>query len=120
LPIDHATIFYPFVMEVEIYIPRPWKLDEVLDRLESTVSANGLRIALRGELREYPGSVHWHLKLQSEPGTLELTAWPAGQRVWFHVHRGRRAAWIEELLPVLQTTAERQLLSRPLKPRRAS
>ncbi len=40
---------------------------------------------LRGILRTYPGSKHWHFQKPGERGTLEATLWPARNQVWFSV-----------------------------------
>jgi hypothetical protein len=76
-------------------------------RIERAIAAAGLRIAMKGTLRTYPGSTHWHLKCGRETGTLELTMWPAGSRVWCSVQAGRRAAWIDRevlaIVPALES-----------------
>ena len=57
-----------------------------------------LRVASRGTLKTRPGSIHWHLKFARDLGTLELTYWPAEQRLWFKIHPRRRADWMEDVV----------------------
>ncbi len=77
--------------------------------IEEAAENNGLQIRLRGTLRIYPGSQHWHFQKPGERGTLEVTFWPAGNRVWFSVQAGRRAVWIAEIIPLMKAWIERQL-----------
>ena len=66
----------------------------------------GLHVAMKGTLASYPGCVHWHYKKQREKGTLELTLLPGGRRIWASVHSGRKASWIETLLPRVRRDVE--------------
>ncbi len=68
---------------------------QITQRIAAAIAQSGLRITLQGTLAAYPGCLHWHLKQGKEPGTLELTWWPAQRRLWFKVASGRRGAWIE-------------------------
>jgi len=65
-------------------------------RIEAAFAAAGLRVTLRGTLRSYPGSIHWHLKRGRDAGTLEVTFWPRQRRLWLTIHEGRGAPWMDE------------------------
>ena len=49
-------------------------------------------------MAKYPGCTHWHLKKDRETGTLELTWWPARNRLWFKIATGRQADWMVEAM----------------------
>ena len=76
---------------------------------ERTCIAAGLTRTLRGTLARYPGCIHWHFKKGKEHGTLELTWWPQGHRLWFKIAGNRAAPWVDELLPRLKTELKQQL-----------
>lgn len=63
--------------------------------LEAIATELGLVVRLRSTLATYPGSIHWHFQRPGERGTLELTWWPSGGRLWLKVHPMRSAPWIE-------------------------
>ena len=84
--------------ERDLQIPEQVNWSQAAVRIERAAADAGLRIAMKGSLRAYPGSVHWHLKSGRETGTLELTIWPAKGKAWFSVQSGRRAKWIDEEL----------------------
>ena len=96
--------------EIEISV-NPTGLEERLASLIEGATENyGLQIRMRGTLRTYPGSQHWHFHKPGERGTLEVTLWPAGKRVWFKVQAGRRAEWIADIIPQIKAWIERQML----------
>lgn len=68
-----------------------------------------LTITLRGTLRSFPGSTHWHLKRGNERGVLEVTLWPAGRRLWITVQSGRTGLWTEAAAAALRDTLIRAL-----------
>ncbi|HLV98591.1 MAG TPA: hypothetical protein VKT82_07940 [Ktedonobacterales bacterium] len=68
--------------------------------------SSGLKMRMRGTLHTYPGSLHWHFEKPGERGTLEVTLWPARQRLWLSVQAGRRARWIEDALPHIKAQLE--------------
>lgn len=70
-------------------------------RVEAVLHRQGLLLTMKGTLKSHPGCIHWHFKKGREPGTLELTLWPARRRLWIKVQSGRTAPWIDELLPPL-------------------
>ncbi|MGQ0603673.1 MAG: hypothetical protein ACT4QE_18485 [Anaerolineales bacterium] len=93
----------------EILIPLPPDLShaQIEYVIEQACAAAGLRLTLKGMLKQYPGCIHWHFKLGEEPGTLEITYWPREQRAWFKVARGRSGDWIAPLLPRLKRAIRR-------------
>jgi hypothetical protein len=88
--------------ELEIPLPARLSAGRATALVEVMAAAEGLEIRLRGTLARYPGSLHWHLGLPSTRGTLEVTYWPARNRLWLAVQEGRRAEWIEAALPRLR------------------
>jgi hypothetical protein len=67
------------------------RLAQTIDELNA---AHGLSIGMKGSLKKFPGSIHWHLKKGRERGTLEVTLLPAERRLWFSMHENRSAAWV--------------------------
>jgi hypothetical protein len=92
--------------EVEINIPKIDDTDEVIRRVESVLTSHELTMRSRGTVKSYPGCIHWHWKNGKQSGTLEVTLWPAKRRLWFKVQAGRRAAWIDQLIPALKADLE--------------
>jgi hypothetical protein len=89
------------LIETNVRLPKRMDWTRCAQSIERAIAAAGLRVTMKAELRAYPGATHWHLKRGREAGTLEVTMWPAGSRVWCSVQAGRRAAWIEDVLPSL-------------------
>lgn len=89
---------------IELDVPVPAGTDPAhTERIvETTCAGADLRRTLKSTLASYPGSVHWHYAHGRERGTLEITWWPARERLWFKVSAGRTALWIKALLPALQ------------------
>ncbi|MBC8109394.1 MAG: hypothetical protein H7Z14_22610 [Anaerolineae bacterium] len=90
----------------------PFHLREVddplsaIERIESVIARYSLLTTMKGTLKSYPGCTHWHCKLGRETGTLEITLWPAKRRAWFKVQAGRRARWIDEVVPKMKQMLE--------------
>ncbi len=97
------------MIEVELSIPSRAKLVSLPIRIERAATATGLTLALKGTLGQYPDCIHWHYKKGEEPGTLEITWWLRGKRLWFKVAANRRAAWIDETIPHLRQSIESKL-----------
>lgn len=104
--------------EVEFSVPPECDLRSAERLIEAVCSERGLLMTMKGSLRMFPGSVHWHYKNQSQRGTLELTLYVAGGRIWAQVQNGRKAGWIDVELPALQKTIETELRVRD-RPARA-
>jgi hypothetical protein len=88
--------------EIDVPLPPSPDFAELARLIEGAVAAEGLRVASVDTLRTYPGSTHWHIKRGDDAGTLEITLWPKGRRLWFKVQSARDAAWIADVLPRLQ------------------
>ena len=97
------------MFEVELQIPDRVESDAVTRIVEQVCASHGLTAILKGTLRSYPGSIHWHFKLGKQKGTLEITWWERGQRLWFKVADGRTGAWIDDKLPPLKEQIEKSL-----------
>lgn len=100
--------------EVEIPLPEDADAGALPDLVEAAAGALGLTAAMRGSLRSYPGSLHWHFRRPHGPGTLEVTLWPAKRRLWLHVQAGRCAAWTDAGLPALRDALMAALRHAPL------
>jgi hypothetical protein len=94
------------VTEIDINVPRIDDVDDVIRRVESTLAAHGLTMRSRGSVKSYPGCTHWHWRSGRQSGTLEVTLWPARRRLWLKVQAGRRAAWIDQVVPALKAALE--------------
>lgn len=81
--------------DVEIPLPSAAPLDRIAQVFDETIEQSGLLVTLRGTLKKFPGSTHWHLKRGRESGTLEVTLWPEQRRAWFTEQHGRVAPWID-------------------------
>jgi hypothetical protein len=95
--------------EIEVAVNPAGREEQLAALIEEAAAHYGLQIRMRGTLRTFPGSRHWHFQKPGERGTLEVTLWPAGKGVWFSVQAGRRAVWIEEILPHMKARIEGQL-----------
>jgi hypothetical protein len=95
--------------EVEFAVPQGCGLSGAAALIEKACRGCGLRVSTRATLSSYPGSIHWHIKRGIQPGTLEVTLWEAKRRVWASVQDGRRAAWIDEALPLVKAAVEAEL-----------
>src|SRR5689334_9970293 len=93
--------------EIEVQFDSLWSVDDLVASIERAIQKLDLRIAMRATVRSYPGCVHWHIRRSSGSGTLELTVWPARQRIWFKVQSARDAPWIESALEKLKQAIER-------------
>ena len=93
----------------EVAVPPEVDLGRCEQVVESACAAEGLRVARKATLATYPGSIHWHVKRGNESGTLEITVWPEGRRVWLKVQAGRAAPWIEVATARLKARLEEDL-----------
>jgi hypothetical protein len=97
------------MIEREVSVPKGLDPARVEHTVAACCAADDLRNTLKGTLARYPGSVHWHYSQPRERGTLEITWWPRGERLWFKVSAGRSARWITARLPALQQALEMAL-----------
>ena len=93
--------------QIEIDIPDIDDTPAIARRVETVLAAHGLTMHSRGSVRKYAGCIHWHWKNGRQSGTLEVTLWPAKRRLWFKVQAGRRAPWIDQLVPALKADLEK-------------
>src|SRR5713226_149696 len=100
-----------YMEETEINVNPAVTEERLATLIEEAASRYGLRIRMKGTLRSYPGSQHWHLHKPGERVTLEVTQRPARKRLWFSVQAGRRANWITEFLPQVKIWVEEQVRS---------
>ena len=82
--------------------------ESAIARIDDAIAACGLLTTMKGTLKSYPGCTHWHCKRGRETGTLEITLDPARARAWFKVQTGRRATWIDDVIPKLKLALEQQ------------
>jgi hypothetical protein len=98
------------MIEVDLQIPDSVEAEAVIRMVEQVCASNDLTCSRKGTLVGYPGSIHWHFKRNGYKGTLEITWWESGQRLWFKVAKGRTSEWILEILPRLKEQMEKMLL----------
>jgi hypothetical protein len=79
------------VTNLDVAISNAAGLEKKIERLCQTA---GLSITMKTTSAKFPGSIHWHLKKGKERGTLEITLWPAQNKLWFSMQDGRSADWI--------------------------
>lgn len=103
------------MQQIEFRVPRTADLKKAGALIERVSARCGLVASMKGSLAAYPGSVHWHFKKQKEKGTLEITLHPGERRIWAQVQAGRKAAWIDQTLPHLRRTIEKELRGLPLR-----
>ncbi len=96
--------------EIEVHVNPARRDEQLATSIEGAAAHYGLQVRMRGTLRTYPGSQHWHLHKPGERGTLEVTLWPARKRVWFSVQAERRAEWIADIVPYIKAWIEGQML----------
>ena len=94
---------------VDFRVPKQYDLTGAQELIEKVCSAHGLSMAMKGDLKAFPGCVHWHYKNRGQKGTLEITLYPEARRIWAQVHNRRGAPWIDKELPVLRREIEREL-----------
>jgi hypothetical protein len=98
-----------FVTEVDFQVPEGYDLAGAERMIERVCAQRGLHVAMKGDLKAFPGCVHWHYKIQGQKGTLEITLYPQARRIWAKVQDGRRAPWIDAELPQLRREVEGEL-----------
>jgi hypothetical protein len=96
--------------EIDLTLPAQIEASIVEQIVERCCAAEGLINNMKGLLKKYPGSIHWHFKRERQAGTLEITLWPKAGRLWLAVQPGRTAPWLEEVIPNLRARIEAALL----------
>jgi hypothetical protein len=95
--------------EFPISLPPDVETELVASVLEQCCLDEGLTITQKGSLAKYPGCTHWHFKRCSEPGTLEVTLWPANRSAWFGVRANRRAEWMDVMIKRIKDSIQAKL-----------
>jgi hypothetical protein len=101
------------MQQVEFTVPKTCDLATAVEKIEQVCAAQGLTMSMKTSQAAFPGSTHWHYKNKKLKGTLELTLYIPARRVWANVQSGRKAPWIDALLPVVQLEVESALLPGP-------
>jgi hypothetical protein len=94
------------MVEIDLRMPMIGDAAAVIRRVDSVMASHGLSLAMKGSVKSYPGATHWHWKNGQQPGTLEMTYWPANRRLWLKVQAGRKAKWIGQIIPKLRAAFE--------------
>lgn len=95
------------MQEIVVSLPPEPDFKAIEQLIDQLCLAEGLVCRLKSSLKKYPGSVHWHFKREGQGGILEITLWPQAGRLWFILREGRRAAWVDEIIPALQRKLEK-------------
>jgi hypothetical protein len=101
-------------VETIIHVPEritPAKIGLIIDK---AVIGFSLNVTMRGKLKSYPGSTHWHIKRGRERGTLEVTWWPKRRKLWIKIQAGRTAPWVDEIAPRFKREIELRLAGRDM------
>ena len=98
------------MIEVELQIPDSLEQEAVPRLVEEVCASNELTCTMKGTLVSYPGSIHWHFKQGQQRGTLEITWWENGHRLWFKVASGRTGEWIPNRITQLKEQIEKMFL----------
>ncbi|HLQ20843.1 MAG TPA: hypothetical protein VK127_00905, partial [Nitrososphaerales archaeon] len=71
----------------EVHLPTKVDFRLVEHLVEECCRSIGLTVKMKGSLSKYPDSIHWHFKqgTQERRGTLEVTLWRGGRRLWLSV-----------------------------------
>ncbi len=99
--------------EIDIALRKGATGREIIRAIDVASREAGLTIVSKGSLGKYPGCTHWHLKLKSQPGTLEITYWAKTKRAWFALRTNRYAPWMGSVVPQLKIDIERGLIVSP-------
>lgn len=99
-------------VEIAIRVPEGVRPDKIVSAVDRTIIDLGLIVTMRGSLKSFPGSTHWHLKRGRGRGTLEATWWPRMGKLWIKIQAGRTAPWIEEITPRFKREIESRLANR--------
>jgi hypothetical protein len=86
---------------IDIQVPENVTMERVGFAIDKIVLDLQLTVTMRGTLKTFPGSTHWHAKRGRGRGRgrLEVTWWPQRRKLWITIQAGRRAPWIEEIVP---------------------
>src|SRR5580658_204430 len=99
----------PMPKEILLHVPPSIPPHRIVPLIDRAIIDLGLTVTLRGSLKSFPGSTHWHMKLGRQPGTLEVTWWPRHRRLWIKIQSGRTAPCINEITPKLTRELQARL-----------
>lgn len=89
----------------------PEKLAEIVQLVAREF---GIQFGLETDIKRIPGSQHWHLRRERQPGVLEVTLVARTQSGFVSVHANRRANWIDEGLEPFAARLQNLLCSEGL------
>jgi hypothetical protein len=98
--------YLPRILPGGSQCPVPARIDlqppakNVEQAFEDACAELGLKIH-RGTLAKYEESVHWHLNMSRQKGTLEATWWPTNHKLWLEVRANREAEWMKPVIDSL-------------------
>ena len=95
--------------EIEIHLAGANDEERIEGIIESTCTAQNLKLITKGGLQKYPGCIHWHYQKIKTTGTLEITYWPSKNRCWFPLRDGRAKSWVIEMVKELKAEIEEQV-----------
>ena len=97
--------------ELVIRVPASIKTGKIPPLIDALITDLNLIVTLRGTLKSFPSSTHWHLKRDRGRGTLELTWWPDRRRLWIKIQAGRTAPWIGAAAPRLKQEIQSRFIA---------
>jgi hypothetical protein len=95
--------------EILIHVPECIAPDKIGLIVDKAIIEFDLNVTLRGALKSYPRSTHWHIKRDRARGTFEITWWPQRRKLWIKIQAGRTAPWIDEIAPQFKLKIESHL-----------
>jgi hypothetical protein len=97
--------------EIAIRVSPDIASHKIVAAVDRSAAELGLTVTMRGTLKTFAGSTHWHLKRDRGRGTVEITWWPQRRRLWIKIQAARAAPWIDEIAPRLKRKVESHLAS---------
>jgi|SRR5215207_5388237 len=97
------------MIEVELPVHPSVRSEHIIEVVENVCISHDLICARKGTLASYPGSIHWHFKMGTQKGTLEITWWEAKNRLWLKVAKGRMGNWMTENITMFKKKIENSL-----------
>jgi len=97
------------MITAEVKLPSSVDHRRVERIVEQTCKARGLEMTMKTSLVSYPGSAHWHFKKGTARGTIEVTFWRDGKRLWISVHSNRAGSWTAGEMHELKSDLEKRL-----------
>jgi hypothetical protein len=82
----------------------------IVNEIEEIITEFNLTISLKTTLSKMKGTTHYHLKLGTLKGLLELTYWPQKKRLWVEIHSNRQADWNKEMIKPFSERLAKQFI----------